>query len=462
MELQDKDVSLKMLGRVLPLLEGLHPCGTERDAAGNRRLFFDDYVKLTLVYLFNPLIDSISMLQRAAALPKLARQLGISDFSKASFSEAPAVFEPWMLEQAIGELAGELRKLPADPRLADIKQVISLADGTLLTALPKLVETLYRPNRDGSPLHAWRVHTVLDLASGLPSVMRLTGGSPRGADNERRVLESVLQSNHLYVNDRGYVDAKLANRIVEVGSSYVTRLHDNATYQLIEPRPVSKAAAAAGVLSDAVVQLPGMNHPARLVIVQAEVHTKRTRKGYVQSSGQMLLLCNDLTLEPELISLLYRYRWTIEMFHSYCLHCNTLYQLCGPEFWLRQFGRMRLAVPASGAGAQLAQTVQLVFIGPYGPSRLAAGHHDASGLNPAAAHPTVERRLRQVQHAGQIGEPPFVRLQHHGCWTGGRFSTPVQDRSDHSRVESCSPFGWPPMFFVKALRDLGGRELLVA
>jgi hypothetical protein len=317
MELQDKDVSLKMLGRVLPLLEGLHPCGTERDAAGNRRLFFDDYVKLTLVYLFNPLIDSISMLQRAAALPKLARQLGISDFSKASFSEAPAVFEPWMLEQAIGELAGELRKLPADPRLADIKQVISLADGTLLTALPKLVETLYRPNRDGSPLHAWRVHTVLDLASGLPSVMRLTGGSPRGADNERRVLESVLQSNHLYVNDRGYVDAKLANRIVEVGSSYVTRLHDNATYQLIEPRPVSKAAAAAGVLSDAVVQLPGMNHPARLVIVQAEVHTKRTRKGYVQSSGQMLLLCNDLTLEPELISLLYRYRWTIEVFFKF-------------------------------------------------------------------------------------------------------------------------------------------------
>jgi hypothetical protein len=316
-ELTDKDVSLKMLGRVLPLLEKLHPCGTERDAAGNRTLFFDDYAKLTLVYLFNPLIDSISMLQRAAALPKLAKQLGISDFSKASFSEAPAVFDPLMLEEVIKELAGEVRKLPADPRLADIKQVISLADGTLLTALPKLVETLYRANRDGSPHHAWCVHTVLDLASGLPSVMRLTGGSPKGADNERRVLESVLQSNHLYVNDRGYVDAKLANRIVEVGSSYVTRLHDNARYQVIEQRPVSKAAAADGVLSDAVVKLEGMTHPARLVTVRAEVHTKRTRKGYVQSSGQMLLLCNDLSLAPELISLLYRYRWTIEVFFKF-------------------------------------------------------------------------------------------------------------------------------------------------
>jgi Transposase DDE domain len=316
-ELADKNVSLKMLSRVLPMLDRLHSCGTQRDTAGNRTLFFDDYVKLTLVYLFNPLIDSISVLQRAAALPKLAKQLHISDFSKASFSEAPAVFEPELLEGVICELAGQVQKLPADPRLSDIKQVISLADGTLLTALPKLVETLYRANRDGSPHHAWCVHTVLDLASGVPTVMRLTGGCPRGDANERRVLESVLQANHLYVNDRGYVDIKLANRIVEVGSSYVTRLHDNAKYQLIEQRPVSKAAAAQGVLSDAVVQLEGMSHLSRLVIVKAEVHTKRTRKGYVQSSGQMLLLCNDLTLEPELISLLYRYRWTIEVFFKF-------------------------------------------------------------------------------------------------------------------------------------------------
>lgn len=317
MELTDKDVSLKMLTRILPLLDKLHSSGTRRDIAGNRKLFFDDYAKLTLVYLFNPLIDSISMLQRAAALPKLAKQLGISDFSKPSFSEAPAVFEPQLLEQVIQELSIGLKKLPADPRLSHIKQVISLADGTLLTALPKLVETLYRANRDESPHHAWRVHTVLDLASGVPTVMRLTGGSPRGDANERRVLESVLQTNHLYVNDRGYIDAKLANRIVEVGSSYVTRLQDTAKYQVIEQRPVSESATADGVLSDATVQLENMNHPARLVIVKAEVHTKRTRKGYVQSSGEMLLLCNDLTLEAELISLLYRYRWTIEVFFKF-------------------------------------------------------------------------------------------------------------------------------------------------
>ena len=180
MELKEKDVSLKMLSRVLPLLDKLHPSGTQRDTAGNRTSLFDDSVKLTPgLFRSTPLIDSISMLQRAAALPKLATQLGVSDFSKASFSEAPAVFEPHLLEQVVNELAGELRKLPADPRLAQIKQVIKLADGTLLRALPKLIETLYRSNRDGAPHHAWRVHTLLDLQTVVPTVMRLTGGSPK-------------------------------------------------------------------------------------------------------------------------------------------------------------------------------------------------------------------------------------------------------------------------------------------
>jgi hypothetical protein len=316
-ELKDRDVSLKMLERVLPLLENLHSSGTGRDTAGNRTLFFDDYAKLTLVYLFNPLIDSISMLQRAAALPKLAEQLGISDFSKASFSEAPAVFEPHLLEMAIQELAGQLRKLPPDPRLADIKRAIKLADGTLLKALPKLIETLHRSNRDGKPHHAWRAHTVLDLQTFVPSVMRLTGGSPKGADNERRVLEAVLEKNQLYVVDRGFFDRKLLERIVAIESSYVFRVPENIQYEVIEERPLSAAAKADGVLSDQVVRLEGMAHPTRLVIVKADVHTKRTRNGYVDSSGQMLLLCNELSLEPELISLLYRYRWTIETFFKF-------------------------------------------------------------------------------------------------------------------------------------------------
>jgi len=222
-----------------------------------------------------------------------------------------------MLQAVIKELAGELRTLPADPRLADIKQMIKLADGTLLLALPKLVETLYRPNRDGTTYHAWRAHVVLDLQKGVPTVMHLSGASPRGADNERRVLEAVVEKNHLYVADRGYFDKKLLKRIVQAGSSYVFRVQENIKYEIVEQRPLSKSAIDAGVLSDAVVRLEELDHLVRLVKVKAQPHTKRTRKGYLPSSGEMLLICDDLHLAPELISLLYSYRWTIETFFKF-------------------------------------------------------------------------------------------------------------------------------------------------
>ena len=117
--------------------------------------------------------------------------------------------------------------------------------------------------------------------------------------------------------DRGYFDKKLLERIVAIASSYVFRMLENIQPEIIEQRPLSEAAIADGVVSDAVVRMEGMTHLTRLIIVKADVHSKRTRNGYIDSSGQMMLLCNDLSLAPELISLLYRYRWTIEVFFKF-------------------------------------------------------------------------------------------------------------------------------------------------
>ena len=70
----EKDVRcLGHLKRVFTLLEQLHPVGCQRDTAGNRRLHFDHYCKLVLLYIWNPLIDSIADLQQALGLPRVAK-----------------------------------------------------------------------------------------------------------------------------------------------------------------------------------------------------------------------------------------------------------------------------------------------------------------------------------------------------------------------------------------------------
>ena len=62
---------LKKLVDLLPLLSALRDCGCARDAAGNRALHFDQYVTLVLLYLFNPLINSMRVLQEASAVEKV-------------------------------------------------------------------------------------------------------------------------------------------------------------------------------------------------------------------------------------------------------------------------------------------------------------------------------------------------------------------------------------------------------
>ena len=59
---------LKYFPILQPLLERLHPVGTERDKASNRQLFFDQYAALILLYFFNPIVTSLRALQQATGL----------------------------------------------------------------------------------------------------------------------------------------------------------------------------------------------------------------------------------------------------------------------------------------------------------------------------------------------------------------------------------------------------------
>src|ERR1700722_12598455 len=79
---------IKRLRHLLPLLADLREVGCQRDTAGNRLLHFDEYVTLVLLYLMNPLIDSVRGLQKAAVIDKVSEQLGVKRFSLGSFSES--------------------------------------------------------------------------------------------------------------------------------------------------------------------------------------------------------------------------------------------------------------------------------------------------------------------------------------------------------------------------------------
>jgi hypothetical protein len=343
--LKEKDVlCLGHLQRVLPMLDRLHEVGCERDTAGNRELFFDGYVKLVLLYLWNPLIDSMRTLQEATALPNVAKALGVKRFSLGSFSEAPRLFEPQRLRAIIEELAGDLHPPAAgakDPRLGDLKHALTLVDSTVLKALTRLAraatgfDTRYNTARDGHAVHGWRLHTQLDLETFSPRHLQRTGARNAGADREHNVLRRNLEGDRCYVGDGGYGDRTLFDDIVDAASSYVIRLREDSVFDVIEERLLSQEALDAGVVRDAVAQLggsdaqPTMRHPVRLVAVQVEPHPRRVRSG-IKQCDLILLGTSLLDLPAELVALIYRQRYTVELFF------RTFKQLLGLRHLLSQ------------------------------------------------------------------------------------------------------------------------------
>ena len=318
----------KQLRRIARLLGGLHDSGCARDAAGNRELHFDDYVILVLLYLFNPMIDSMRQLQRVADLAEVQRKLGVRRFSLGSFSESCRVFEPRELQAVIAQLAPRLRPVGRRAAFAGLPHAVELVDGTIIDTLCTVTRAMYVTRVDGSRQHAFRLHLGFEVDRHVPAahsdVTDARGGG--GDSDERAVLRKRLRPGHTYVMDRGYAQFRLFNDIHAIGSSYVCRVRDNTAPAAVrEDRPLSDKDRGAGVLSDQVVTLGRRSsasgecgHPVRLVCVRATPHAKRGKyRGGTSgpASDGVLRVATDLLDAPaHVIASLFQSRWTIEVF----------------------------------------------------------------------------------------------------------------------------------------------------
>ena len=332
-KIRDSDiVGLKYFDRLMPLLERLHDVGTQRDRAGNRQLFFDQYCAYILLFLFNPIVTSLRGIQQASELKKVQKKLGCPRASLGSLSEATEVFDPEPVKHIASELAAQLEPLGQDRQFPEVKHLITAVDGTVVKTLAHIVQAAYlRSPTDGRSMSAWRLHTHFEVERGLPVRIDVTGAGSQGENDERAVLRNTLQADRCYVMDRGYAQFSLFNAIVAAGSSYVCRVRDNSVYEVVEQRPLSAEAEAAQVMFDAVVRMgqdrKGADRPEhlmRLLFIQTTPHQKRGKYGGGTagpgSDGVLRIATNLLDVPAEVIGFLYQRRWMIEIFFRFLKH----------------------------------------------------------------------------------------------------------------------------------------------
>jgi hypothetical protein len=329
-EITEADIQgLKYFDQLAPLLARLHDEGCDRDTAGKRRLHYDKYCMLLLLYLFNPIVTSLRGIQQASELEKVQRRLGCSRASLGSLSEASSVFDSQSLKEIIAELGDQLQPLAHDKRLNDIQQTITLVDGSLIAALPKIMEASWRKADSGSGMVKWRLHTHFELLRGVPTRIDVTpnGG---GANDERAVLEATIEGDRLYVGDRGYAKFSLFNKIVSSNSSYVCRLRDNSVWKTVEEKYRNDEAGINEIISDEIVTFPKgkaanrPDHKVRVICLRINPHTSRGKyrggSSGVDSDGILRIATNLLDVPAEIIALIFSARWAIEIFFRFFKH----------------------------------------------------------------------------------------------------------------------------------------------
>jgi hypothetical protein len=322
-KIQERDLQgFKHFKLLSSLLEKLHHDGTTRDRAGNRQLHFDQYSALILLYFFNPIVTSLRGIQQTSELQKVQRLLGCSRASLGCLSEAGRVFDADLLRGIIGELVEQLTPIQMSTSFDEIKGIITLVDGSLLPALPKIAAAMWRDEKH----RAFKMHTHFELLKGVPVQMDLTDANT----SERAVLEAHLRPDRVYVTDRGYAKFELFSRMVKNGSSFVCRIRDNSVFETIEEKTLSTEAACAGIVHDRVVRFTGspaaqagMDGFLRLIEIKCQPHFKssgHTGRGGPEQGETILIATDMLDVPADVLGLIYKHRWAIETFFRFFKH----------------------------------------------------------------------------------------------------------------------------------------------
>ncbi len=331
---REEDIQgFKYLDSFFKVLSRFHDVKTDQ----NRKLHYDQYLSLMLLYFFNPILKSLRGIQQATTLEKVQKRLGVKKTALGSLSEASHVFDARLLEPLLKELAAKTLPQEKDPKLKQIQQIIKAVDGTLLPALPKMLWALWLDEEH----RAVKLHLELDIVKQTPTNAIITNGN----GNERKILKSFLAPNTIYILDSGYAEYKLLGDIAGRESFFVIRLRDNAAYSILEEKPLTKDDSIAGIQNDTLATLgcdskkDDCPHTLRVIQVFHKGDETAHRPSRVSSKKTFrtrdvdytfLLATNLMDLPAETIALLFQYRWQIELFFRWLkcvLGCNHLLAL---------------------------------------------------------------------------------------------------------------------------------------
>src|SRR5881409_1170803 len=231
------------------------------------------------------------------------KHLGVSEAPKKSTLAYANEHRPWKLYQTVfGQLLEKCQSTVAESgwkKKFRFKNKLTSLDSSTID----LCVSLYDWAKFRRTKGAVKLHLLLDHDGYLPSVAVIT---ERRRHDVRVARTLRFAPGTILVMDRGYVDYAWFGQLTTDEVFFVTRLKDNALYEVVERRAVPERSH---VRRDEVIRLTGVAaatkcpHPLRRVEVVAP------------ATGDVLVfVTNHLAFGATTIAAIYKDRWQVELF----------------------------------------------------------------------------------------------------------------------------------------------------
>lgn len=225
--------------------------------------------------------------------------LGIEAPARSSLSYANG-HRPWQLFEKVfhGLFAVVAAKVIGKKKFRFKNKLVSL-DSTVID----LCLSLYDWAKFRSTKGAVKLHLVLDHDGYLPCFGIITDGK---VADVKAAHQMHFAPGTIVVDDRGYNNYRLFAKWTDGGVYFVTRMKDNALFEVVEERDVPKNR---NIIKDQVVRLTGMGAAEKCPHLLRRVEAIREDTG-----GILVFITNHLDLGASTIAAIYKDRWQIELF----------------------------------------------------------------------------------------------------------------------------------------------------
>lgn len=229
---------------------------------------------------------------------KLAH-LGIEAPARSSLSYANA-HRPWRLfEQVFYRLFERVAGSVRSPRKFRFKHRLVSLDSTVIDLCLSVFDWAKFRRTKG----AVKLHLVLDHDGYLPCYGIVTDGSVHDVKVAWRI---PFPAGTVVVDDRGYNDYRLFAYWTDSGVFFVTRMKDNALFEVVEERVVPQNR---NILRDQTIRLTGAGAQDKCP------HLLRRVEAVREDTGETLVfLTNHHGLGASTVAAIYKDRWQVELF----------------------------------------------------------------------------------------------------------------------------------------------------